>query len=97
MLLAWQLVKKNGYAMSEAMKVAWLNMKLKVAMAARIVKFYFMKVDGTIREAYGTLKADLLPDTNGDGRKPNPTIQTYFDTEKDEWRCFKRANLIRIA
>ena len=25
------------------------------------------------------------------------TVQTYFDTEKQEYRCFKKANLIRIA
>lgn len=97
MLLAWQFVKKNGFSMAEAMKAAWANIKLKAKMALGIVKFYFQKVDGSIREAYGTLKADLLPDTQGSERRPNPTVQTYFDTEKSEWRCFKRANLIRIA
>lgn len=96
MLLAWQLVKRNGYTMAEAMKTAWLNIKLKALMAVRIVKFYFMKVDGTIREAYGTLKNDLLPAT-GDGRKPNATVQVYYDTEKQEWRCFKRANLMSVV
>ena len=96
MLLAWQLVKRNGFTMAEAMKVAWLNMKLKAAMAVRIVKFYFQKVDGTVREAYGTLKDNILPAT-GDGRKNNPTIQTYYDTEKQEWRCFKKANLLSMT
>lgn len=97
MLLAWQFVKKNGFSMAEAMKAAWANIKLKAKMALGIVKFYFQKVDGSIREAYGTLKADLLPDTQGSERRPNPTVQTYFDTERESWRSFKRANLIRIA
>lgn len=32
--------------MSEALKTAWANMKLKVQMKHRIVRFYFRKVDG---------------------------------------------------
>jgi len=94
MQLAWQMVKRNGYTMSEAMKCAWANMKLKAKMQKGIVKFYFQKVDGSLREAYGTLKESLLPPTtDSSNRKPNPTVQTYFDTEKGEWRCFKIANL----
>ena len=54
MSLAWQFVKRNGYTMSEAMKVAWANLKLKGEMKKKIVKFYFKKVDGSVREAYGT-------------------------------------------
>lgn len=97
MTLAWQFVKRNGFTMSEALKAAWANMKLKVAMKQRIVKFYFQKVDGSIREAYGTLKENLIPATNGDNRKRNDTVQVFFDTEKQEWRCFKKANLISIC
>jgi len=97
MRLAWQFVKRNGFTMSEALKCAWANIKLKMAMKERIVKFYFSKVDGSLREAYGTLKESLLPPTNGSGRKANDTLQTYFDTEKQEYRCFKKANLIKMA
>lgn len=97
MSLAWQFVKRNGFTMSEALKVAWANIKLKAAMKQRIVKFYFQKVDGSIREAYGTLKENLIPATSGDNRKRNDTIQVYFDTERQEYRCFKKANLISIC
>ena len=97
MVLSWQMIKKNGYTKSEALKIAWMNLKLKAQMKGRIVKFYFQKVDGSIREAFGTLAENIVPQTNGTGRKPNDTCQTYFDTEKDEWRCFKKANLVRIA
>lgn len=91
MSLAWQLVKRNGFSMSEAMKCAWANMK------QRIVKFYFKKVDGSVREAYGTLKENLIPATSGESRKKNDTVQVYFDTERQEYRCFKKANLLNIA
>ena len=98
MKLAWQFVKRNGYTMAEAMKVAWLNMKLKAAMTKRIVKFYFIKVDGSTREAWGTLAQGMIPAIAGtDTRKPNDTIQTYYDSEKQAWRCFKKANLLSIA
>lgn len=97
MLMAWTFVKRNGFSMSEALKCAWANMKLKAAMKQRIVKFYFTKVDGSVREAYGTLKENLIPATNGDNRKKNDTVATYFDTEKQSWRSFKKANLLNIA
>lgn len=93
MTLAWQFVKRNGMSMSEALKTAWRNAKLHTAMMKGIVKFHFQKINGEIREAYGTLKAELLPAT-GDGRKANDTIQVYYDTEKQEYRSFKKANLL---
>lgn len=95
--LAWQFVRKNGYTMSEAMKVAWANYKLKQAMKNKIVRFYYRKVSGEVREAFGSLQEKLLPDTKESGRKPNDTLFTYFDTEKSEYRSFKKANLINIA
>ena len=49
MQMAWQFVKRNGYSSSEALKVAWANFKLKMAMKSRIVRFYFLKVDGSTR------------------------------------------------
>ena len=97
MTLAWQLIKKNGMSLSDALKVAWRNIKVRALMKSRIVKFYFQKVDGSIREAYGTLAEKLIPATAGSDRRKNDTVQTYFDTEKVEWRCFKKANLISIV
>lgn len=97
MQLAWQFVKKNGYSLSEALKVAWMNIKLKVQMKKRIVKFYFQKVDGSLREAFGTLSESVIPQTQSNGRKMNDTCQVYFDTERESWRCFKKANLIKVA
>ena len=96
MKMAWQFVRVNGFTMSEALKQAWLNFKLKAKMTRGIVKFYYQKVDGSIREAWGTLMSSRLPATLG-VRTPSPLVQTYFDTEVEEYRCFKKANLIRIA
>lgn len=95
--MAWQFVKRNGFTMSEALKVAWRNFILKTRMAYGIVKFYYQKVDGSIREAYGTLSTRFTPATLGCVRRKNDTVQTYFDTEVSDWRCFKIANLLKIA
>ena len=92
---AHRFIKIAGLSLSGALKKAWKNFKLRVAMSKGIVKFYFQKVDGTIREAYGTLNERIIPAIAGtDNRKKNDTTQTYFDTEKQEWRCFKKLNLV---
>ncbi len=97
MLLAWSFVRRNGFTMAEAMKTAWRNYKLKNAMHGGIVKFYFLKVDGTLRQAFGTLDPHRLPETQGSGRRPADTVQVYFDTEKQEYRSFKKCNLYKMA
>ncbi len=98
MNLAWQFIKRNGFSRAEALKIAWVNNKLKAEMRKRIVKFYFQKVDGTIREAYGTLSNVLIPASSSEsGRKKNDTVQVFFDSEKQEFRSFKKANLVRMA
>lgn len=97
MQMAWQFVKRNGMTLADALKKAWQVFKLKAQMMKGIVRFYFRKVDGTIREAYGTLRADLMPEIKGeDNRRKNDTVQTYFDTEKQEFRCFKLANIVTL-
>ncbi len=97
MRLAWQFVKRNGFTMAEAMKTAWRNYKLKNAMRTGIVQFFFMKVDGTLRQAFGTLDPHRLPETQGSGRRPADTVQVYYDTEKQEYRSFKKCNLYKMA
>lgn len=82
--------QENGYTLSEALKVAWANVKLHAAMQTRIVKFYFQKVDGTIREAFGTLKSSILPPAKESGRTPNPTCQVYYDTEKKHTEVLRK-------
>ncbi len=96
MNLAWSFIRKNGYSLSEALKIAWANIKLRALLASKVVEFYFKKVDGSIRQAFGTLKADRVPEVQGT-RKTAENCQVYFDTEKSEWRCFKKCNLVKIG
>lgn len=96
--MAWNLVKHYGMKMAEALRKAWGIAKLRKAMKEGIVKFYFQKVDGTIREAWGTLKQDLLPASTGESKRKSPdSVVPYFDTEKQDFRCFKIANFMKMA
>ncbi|WP_311329853.1 SH3 beta-barrel fold-containing protein [Capnocytophaga sputigena] len=95
--LAWQFARQTGLSFSECLKKAWANIKLKAKMCSQIVRFYFLKVDGSTREAWGTLRPDLLPQTEISQCKSNNTVQVYFDTECHEFRCFKKFNLVSIA
>ena len=97
MSLAWSFVRKNGYSMSEALKCAWANIKLRSMLHKKVVEFFFKKTDGTLRQAFGTLKENLIGEVKGTGRKPNDNLQVYWDTEKEEYRCFKKCNLVKIA
>jgi len=94
MKLAWQFFKQTGFNFAECLKKAWANFKLKKAMQKGIVRFYFQKVDGTIREAWGSLCPSIVPPTSDNERKKNNTVQVYFDTEINAFRCFKKFNLV---
>lgn len=43
MSLAWSFARKNGYSMSEALKCAWTNIKLRALLHKKVVEFYFKK------------------------------------------------------
>jgi len=95
MLTAWQFYKTTGQGFSDCLKLAWRNAKLVLKMQTSIVKFYYQKVDGSIREAYGTLKSNYQP-TETEHRQRNETVQIYFDTECQDYRCFKKLNLLAL-
>lgn len=86
-------VKPNFVNFSEALKYAWKVIKLRVKLTREVVTFKFRKVDGSIRVAIGTLKAEFLPASKGTGRS-NPGVFTYFDIEKQGYRCAKIESLI---
>lgn len=96
MSLAWSFVRKNGYSMSEALKCAWTNIKLRALLHKKVVEFYFKKTDGTLRQAFGTLMSSRIPETKGTKKTAN-SCQVYWDCEKEECRCFKKCNLITIV
>lgn len=68
---------------------------LKNQMAKGIVKFQFIKADGTLRTAYGTRNPRLIEtlcpnnDERETSRTQNPNVMAYFDLVKNAWRSFR--------
>lgn len=84
----------TGRPMSECETQASLIAECVAAMKNRIVEFFFVKKDGTLRQAFGTLQDDVIaPLIKGTSNRPhNPDLVTYYDTEKSEFRSFKKVN-----
>lgn len=64
-----------------------------------IVKFQFTKKDGTVRTAVGTLKSDVVTANlkGGVSTVKGAGYTSYFDVEKDAFRCFAESKLIGVV
>ena len=63
------------------------------------VKFQYTKKDGSIRTAVGTLKSSLITrkPAGGENKVKNAGYTTYFDVEKDAFRCFAESRLLGVV
>ena len=93
---AFQL--KGAYmSWAECLKQAWQVIKLKARMKKQVVEFYYMKMNGEVRQAFGTLldsHINYVP--NGNGKTYRDCIKDW-DEVKGEWRQFKAYNFIKVA
>ena len=84
----------TGRPMAECMETAQQIAECIKQMKSRIVEFFFVKKDGSVRQAFGTLQDEiilpLIKDTSN--REPNPELVTYFDTVKRQFRSFRKEN-----
>lgn len=96
MKYAWQLWRVTKQNWRLCMIKAWQLYRLAKAMRERDVIFYYLKSDGTIRKALGTLRGVPAGATLRSKKLTKPSYKTmsYFDTEKGAFRCFKVENLI---
>ncbi|MBQ9560578.1 MAG: DUF2693 domain-containing protein [Bacteroidaceae bacterium] len=80
--------------MSECEQQAQQIAKLCREMKSRIVEFYFIKKDGSVRQAFGTLQDEvILPHIKSESnREPRPDVVTYFDTVAQSFRSFRKEN-----
>ena len=87
-----------GNATLAATKAMMIEL-LKTKMANGIAHFAFIKKDGTIREAYGTIQSNIAAaKTNGNGiSRECYNTTAFFDVEKGEWRSFRWENLAWVA
>ena len=93
---SWMLIRHYKMHKSDALRQGWLIAKVRNEMSNRVIAFEYLKKDGTIRHALGTLQTKYIPEIKGVKRATNPEVQVYYDAQKNEWRCFKKANLVRV-
>ena len=64
-----------------------------------IVKFQYTKKDGSVRTAVGTLKSSLITrkPAGGENKVKGAGYTTYFDLEKDAFRCFAESKLLGVV
>ena len=77
---------------------AMMIQSLKEKMSAGVAHFAFIKKDGTIREAWGTLNRSLVEkyiNGRGESRELFAT-SAYFDIEKAAWRSFRWESIVHI-
>lgn len=86
-------IRADFATFGEALRHAWCVVKLQVELCIRsAVSFTYLKVDGSIRKAVGTL--DNVPTPKGGFRKNNYGLLAYFDRQQNDWRSCRIANLI---
>lgn len=86
-------IKGQFATFAEALTHSWKVIKLQLQLKTKsTVCFTFKKVDGSIREAVGTLLN--APNPKGDDRPVNYGVLNYFDLQQQDWRCAKVENLI---
>lgn len=95
MRMAWRFYRTTRRAFAECLKLAWRNFNLVRRMHTEVVRFYFRKVDGTLRKACGTLH-DVAATVKGTGRLDDGRTVKYYDTEAAGWRSFKVENLVTV-
>lgn len=89
-------VQKNSALLGIAKSM--LIEEAKRQMRSGTCHFLYVKKDGSVREAFGTLNASLCDKhINGNGRSPESWgCSCYFDVERGAFRSFRWANIINI-
>ena len=89
-------VKKNSAYVGIAKSL--LIEEAKRQMRSGTCHFLYVKKDGSVREAFGTLNSVLCgKHINGRGQSPETWgCSCYFDVEKGQFRSFRWANIIDI-
>lgn len=85
---------------SEVLKNAWMVIKLQLKMRTKMVEFWYVKVStGETRQAFGTLIDTIINPLikNNPNYKRGKDCITYFDVQKQEFRCFKSYNLVKVV
>ena len=108
--LANFLVNKRGFDRSKAFKCAHAIYRLTNELAKGLLEFSYIKDDGTLRHARGTLcdgvsnrfdewkrkQAEKPKDKKAKAKNKPREIITYWDLDKEGFRSFRADRLIEV-
>ena len=101
--LANQLMDETDMTRSESMKQAYLVRELLEKLGQGVVTFEYEKMDGSLREARGTLCPRLMPQQETDGKTDGKQRDrdrmdfAYWDWDKQSFRAFRAGSVVRIC
>jgi len=89
-------IEKNSPLMGVAKSM--MIEEAKRQMRAGTCHFLYVKKDGSVREAFGTLNPTLCDKhINGRGQSPETWgCSCYFDCEKGQFRSFRWQNILEV-
>jgi WYL_2, Sm-like SH3 beta-barrel fold len=94
---AWSMFKDGLFTtFAQALKAAWNRLKVVTGMKTGVVTFQYIKSDGSIRIATGTL-SDIKYVAKTTESKPKPEVVKYFDIEAQSFRSFRVDRFIGLV
>ena len=99
------MMDESGFDQSKAFRQAFLVRELLGHLGQGVVTFEYMKQDGTLREARGTLCQRLMPQPEADKAEKHKRRErsydrldfAYWDWDKRAFRAFRAENVVRIC
>jgi hypothetical protein len=87
---AWAIKKQNPTAnFAWCLRKAWAAHKLRARMLKGAEKFEYIKDDGSLRVATGTLDPKQISYEAKGGRKSGPAVIAYYDLGIGQFRSFR--------
>jgi len=90
------IAQRTGDAFSAGYLLSRGN-ELRKRMQNGVVEFYFHKMDGSIRRAFGTTMGSLAKTHTVGGAPSSIKVITFFDVEKGAWRSCQIQSLIKVC
>jgi len=89
---------KKGICLGSSLETSVLIEKLQFRLMNGTVEFCFIKKNGEVRHAFGTLlEKPVVRNIIGTGTpRSDFNLQAYYDVEEQAWRSFRYENLIAI-
>lgn len=90
---AMQKTDLKNHPWKDLVRHAWYFVRFRKWLKEGIVVFSFIKLDGSIREARGTLHHMMIPiddmPTSSENYEPNFVTMAFYDIDKKAWRSFR--------